>query len=184
MGFPAFKEWHAIVEALHNGEQTLILRKGGIAEGRGGFQLKAERFWLLPTSFHLERSKLKPSAEKWLATNSLPDSPSTFAITTFAEVVSSKFLADWDVVEKLDRFHFWSETTVRERFDWSKPPGLHAFIVRAYQLHQPFSVDNSPALAGCKSWVELPNDSTAHSHMPAVAEGVFKQVRQEIESLW
>ena len=35
--FPAFKEWHVVVEALAAGEQILLLRKGGIAEGRGGF---------------------------------------------------------------------------------------------------------------------------------------------------
>ena len=30
----AFKEWAVIVEALGQGEQIVILRKGGIAEGR------------------------------------------------------------------------------------------------------------------------------------------------------
>jgi hypothetical protein len=32
-----FKEWALVCEALGRGEQTIILRKGGIAEGRGGF---------------------------------------------------------------------------------------------------------------------------------------------------
>ena len=38
------REWAVIVEALGQGEQILILRKGGIAEGRGGFQAEHERF--------------------------------------------------------------------------------------------------------------------------------------------
>src|SRR5690606_11736877 len=63
---PAFKEWHAIVGALAAGHQTLILRKGGIAEGRGGFRPRGEPFWLLPTAFHEQAEKLRPEAEPWL----------------------------------------------------------------------------------------------------------------------
>ncbi len=36
----AFKEWAVIVDALGRGDQILILRKGGISEGRGGFQIE------------------------------------------------------------------------------------------------------------------------------------------------
>src|SRR5687768_11757609 len=35
----AFKEWAIIVDALARGDQILILRKGGISEGREGFQI-------------------------------------------------------------------------------------------------------------------------------------------------
>ena len=34
----AFKEWAMVVDALGRGEQIIILRKGGISEGRGGFK--------------------------------------------------------------------------------------------------------------------------------------------------
>ena len=33
-----FKEWTLICDALGRGEQSIILRKGGIAEGRAGFR--------------------------------------------------------------------------------------------------------------------------------------------------
>jgi hypothetical protein len=33
----AFKEWAIVCEALGRGGQSIILRKGGIAEGREGF---------------------------------------------------------------------------------------------------------------------------------------------------
>ncbi|MFL6569175.1 MAG: DUF1802 family protein, partial [Chthoniobacterales bacterium] len=32
-----FKEWALVCEALGRGEQRIIIRKGGIAEGRDGF---------------------------------------------------------------------------------------------------------------------------------------------------
>ena len=58
--FPAFKEWEGIVEALGHGAQILILRKGGIAEGRAGFQVKHPKFWLFPTGYHQQWEKTKP----------------------------------------------------------------------------------------------------------------------------
>ena len=59
-GFPAFKEWEGIVEALGHGAQIVILRKGGIAEGRAGFTPRHPRFWLFPTRFHQQWEKTKP----------------------------------------------------------------------------------------------------------------------------
>ena len=35
-----FKEWAIVCEALGRGEQSIILRKGGIAEGRDGFSFR------------------------------------------------------------------------------------------------------------------------------------------------
>ena len=45
----AFKEWAVIVDALGRGQQILILRKGGISEGPGGFQVEQPEFLLFPT---------------------------------------------------------------------------------------------------------------------------------------
>src|SRR2546422_3996735 len=39
----AFKEWAVVVDALGRGEQVIILRKGGIAEDRGEFELEQDR---------------------------------------------------------------------------------------------------------------------------------------------
>ena len=59
----AFKEWAVIVDALGHGGQILILRKGGISEGRGGFAVEHPRFLLFPTLFHQQRESVIPSAQ-------------------------------------------------------------------------------------------------------------------------
>ena len=46
----AFKEWAVVVDALLRGEQVIILRKGGLREGRGGFFTKPA-----PTFFEIAR---------------------------------------------------------------------------------------------------------------------------------
>ena len=55
----AFKEWAIVVDALGRGEQIIIFRKGGIAEGRGGFEVQYPRFWLFPTLFHQQREQVR-----------------------------------------------------------------------------------------------------------------------------
>jgi hypothetical protein len=59
----AFKEWAVVVDALGRGEQILILRKGGLAEGPGGFQVEQREFLLLPTRFHQQRERVLPAAQ-------------------------------------------------------------------------------------------------------------------------
>src|SRR6201995_425311 len=58
----AFKEWTLICEALGRGAQSLIIRKGGIAEGRDGFRFKHPDFLLFPTLFHEQAAKLRVPA--------------------------------------------------------------------------------------------------------------------------
>lgn len=148
---PAFKEWQVVVTALARGRQSLILRKGGIAEPRGGFTVANRKFWLFPTHFHEQREKVLPEASSWF------DPPSdTVRLTAFAEVLHHAFLDDWSRVGVLAPYHVWTESTVRERFDWSDPPGLHALVVRVHRLREPIAFTPGPDTAGCKSWITLP----------------------------
>jgi len=45
----ALKEWATVVKALENGDQTIILRKGGILETSSGFKIESKKFFLFPT---------------------------------------------------------------------------------------------------------------------------------------
>src|SRR3982751_5907895 len=54
-----FKEWSVVCEALGHGRQSIILRKGGVAEGREGFSFKHSKFFLFPTWFHEQPQKVR-----------------------------------------------------------------------------------------------------------------------------
>ena len=176
MTFPAFKEWHVIVEALGAGEQILILRKGGIDEDRGGFRVKTTRFWLFPTRFHAQLEKTKPVAHRWFGSaDASESSPPTVLLRYFADVVQTSFLSDWATVRRLDAHHAWTEETLRERFDWSRPPGLHAMAVRVHKLLTPLALPVDTSMAGCKSWIEVPCAFDLHSSAPVLEDSVFAQ---------
>ena len=167
----AFKEWQVIVAALGAGDQILILRKGGLAEERSGFQIKAGKFWLFPTHFHEQLAKTKPTAKKFFTEN--PLETGRIELRCFAEVARHAFLSDWTAVARMDAFHFWSEDTVRERFHWAAPPGLHALAVRVHRLKHPVSLVPTPEMSGCKSWIELPLDFSAHPSEPVLNDRIF-----------
>jgi CDP-diacylglycerol--glycerol-3-phosphate 3-phosphatidyltransferase len=157
---PAFKEWEAIVEALGQGAQIVILRKGGIAEGRAGFKPKYPRFWLFPTGYHQQWEKTKPELRRYLAATANPSKEIT--LQYIAEVTDSIYLSSWDQVARLDDAHFWGEEILRERFDYKDRPGmdagLHLLIVRVSRINLPHKLAPSPDFDGCKSWIEVPVD--------------------------
>jgi hypothetical protein len=168
---PAFKEWHVIVEALGAGEQILILRKGGIAEDGVGFAVKAEKFWLFPTHFHEQLAKTKPTAQKIFIHSQPKTGP--IHLRYFAEVMQHAFLSDWAAIARLDAFHLWTEETIRERFNWAQPSGLHAFAVRVHRLKQPTLLKVTPEMSGCKSWIDVPLDFAAHASEPVLSDAAF-----------
>lgn len=173
---PAFKEWQVITGALGSGEQILILRKGGISEGRAGFQVEAKRFWLFPTQFHAQREKTKPAAARWFPPASVAPAapaPATITLRYFADIVQTAFLSRWKNVAALDPFHFWTEAAVREKFDWNEPAGLHVLVVRIHRLHAPVTLTLSPEMSGCKSWIDLPCDFAATASSPALDDHSF-----------
>src|SRR5207237_10577046 len=75
-----FKEWSLVCDALGRGRQSVILRKGGIAEGRGGFSFRHREFFLFPTFIHGQIAKVR------IAAADIPVPRSTVAIRWYARV--------------------------------------------------------------------------------------------------
>ena len=60
----AFKEWASVCDALLDGRQTIILRKGGVSEGTapGFFVPEHSEFWLYPTWVHQAEQGVREGA--------------------------------------------------------------------------------------------------------------------------
>ena len=76
----ALKEWAITVEALAQGQQILLLRKGGIHEEGKDFRVIHPEFLLYPTYEHQREDLLKPGHQTALA-QLLADSPRNDTIT-------------------------------------------------------------------------------------------------------
>jgi hypothetical protein len=153
----AFKEWQVVCDALATGRQTLLLRKGGIHEGRSGFSFAHREFFLFPTRFHAQAGQVREGVVKELPEWQVGE---TLRITHHAEALRAVTLEDWKQVAALEPFHIYSEATVRERFDWQgkgMPGGsIHVALVRVRELARPWEIPYETGFGGCRSWIELP----------------------------
>ena len=151
-----FKEWAVICRALADGRQSVILRKGGIAEVGGAFRPEHDAFLLYPTFFHEQhRTGIKPDFLPLLEAAERDRPPAgTVRFTHFVRVGTVSHVTDLDQILALDALHGWTADTVRQRFHY-RTPGLYVLPVTAFRLPHPVDVVERPEYAGCKTWVEL-----------------------------
>jgi hypothetical protein len=147
-----FKEWALVCEALGDGRQTIIIRKGGIAEGRAGFAFRHREFFLFPTFFHEQLSRIR------LTDRVLPEPrPNEIEIWFFARVEATRVMTDWEEVRALEPLHILQESVVRERFEFDEAPGVHVAFLRVFRLEPIWCFPDAKAYGGCRSWVPLPD---------------------------
>ena len=95
-----FKEWALVCAALGAGRQSVIIRKGGLAEGRDGFAFRHREFFLFPTFFHEQLARIRLSAAV------LPQpSPNEIEIRYFARVEEARIMTNWTEVRELQPLH-------------------------------------------------------------------------------
>jgi HPt (histidine-containing phosphotransfer) domain-containing protein len=150
----ALKEWAAVCEALAAGRQTILLRKGGIAEGPGGFRPEHAEFWLLPTYFHERPEALKPADQRFFESSASAPPADRVRIDLFARVAAVIHLEREESLERLADEHVYGLAVVRDRFHYRRP-GLWLFAVQVFRAQSTMELPVWPELAGCHSWVEL-----------------------------
>ena len=150
----AFKEWAVVVEAIGSGRQIVILRKGGIAEGGGGFKAEYDRFWLFPTRFHQQAKGVIDSEAALFTRISFP-AEYVLSVEYACEVAAVKQLNSLELANRLKGQHIWRDTVIAERFDWGRDLGIYAMAVRVRRLPEPVEIPMLESYGGCKSWVQL-----------------------------
>jgi len=176
----AFKEWTLICEALGRGAQSIIIRKGGIAEGRDGFRFQHPDFLLFPTLFHEQVAKLKLPPTTQLPK---PREDGQHAVTYAAHVEWTQDIADWKKVQALAPFHLWTEPEIDKRFRQDDEPGVSLAFVRVYRLSHPLVFPDSPKYGGCRSWIELPDLPTETSLLPVLDNATHNVRAAEVRAV-
>lgn len=174
----AFKEWAVVVDALGRGDQILILRKGGISEGRGGFHVEHPRFLLFPTLFHQQRESVIPSAQARFD-EIAPLLPSADRVRPefFCEVAEWRRLDSLAAAGRLRGQHIWREEVIAGRFDWGREKAIFALAVRVFRLPGLVELPARESYGGCKSWIELETDVITEGSRPVLSEDAFARKR-------
>jgi len=144
-----FKEWSLVCDALGRGRQSVILRKGGIAEGRSGFSFRHREFFLFPTFFHEQIAKVR------IAAADIPAPVSTIAVRWYARVERALRINSLTIAEALAPLHILSPEVVQERFGY-KGDGLNVAFVRVFEISPVWVLQNGKRFSGCRSWIGLP----------------------------
>jgi hypothetical protein len=175
----AFKEWAIVCAALGRGEQSIILRKGGIAEGREGFRFKHDAFYLFPTLFHEQIEKTTLPA----GTPIPAPEPGVVRIELLAHVEWTTSITDLDVARRLAPHHIWKDEVIAERFHYDEKDELYLAFTRIYRLVHPWSFPDQPRYGGCRSWVEIPDLPDSIVADPVLDDAANKTRSDEVRGL-
>jgi hypothetical protein len=180
----ALKEWASVCRALELGRQMLLLRKGGIYEAAGEFEVEHREFLLFPTYLHQNLKMLKPAEHATFESRGAE--PDEVAITAAGVVTDIIELKSRGQMDQIDGEHVWTSPLIDMRFDYRPENPLYLLLVRVYRLREPVTIVNTPAYAGCKSWVPLEHAIETGGVTPVIDDvryefrrkGLLERVRQ------
>ena len=171
----ALKEWAVTIQALADGDQIMMLRKGGIHEESKDFRVVHPEFLLYPTYLHQREDLLKASHRPVLR-RLLADCPADDAavpLTHWARVEALLEVDDPEQVQRLAPHHIWTDAYAESRLHWKPMAPLTVMLLRVYRLETPATVPFLPEYGGCKSWVDIIPTVRLGQAEPVVAEARF-----------
>lgn len=167
------KEWAVLCLALAEGRQIILLRKGGIADPEGAFDVAHRRFWLLPTYVHQQQEGIVPEYLPLLEQVRQQRPPQGILhLHLFAELVAVHHLSTLDQAQSLAGLHGLSQETVQARFHY-RQPGLFVLALRVFRLPAPLELPEPAHLAGCKSWAALGRKVIVDGAFPVLSDEAF-----------
>jgi hypothetical protein len=135
-----------------------------------------DQFLLFPTYLHQSRGELKPEAEFEPATSE----PNEVRITAAAVVSDIIQVKSRGQIDRLEDEHIWTSSLIDMRFNYKPEKPLYLVLVRAYRLHEPAILLNTPAYAGCKSWVPLEQPIATGDALPVLDDVKFEYRRSTL----
>lgn len=173
----ALKEWATTCHALGQGRQILLLRKGGILDPEGAFELERPLFWLQPTYEHQHETLVKPADRALFdAAPALrqPGENTKFIVLRWLARVERV----WDIRQEdedlLDRAsHMWSDEYLQIRWNFRPEHPLLCAALRVFNLPEPHVLTMRPEFGGCRSWIDLPEGLPTSEAVPALSDEAF-----------
>src|SRR5271155_1082114 len=102
----ALKEWATVCSALGAGRQIILLRKGGIYESSGEFEIEHRQFVFFPTYLHQNAAMLKESEHA--ALEPVAAEPEKIEISLAGEITDILPVTDRMAMNALAGQHIWS----------------------------------------------------------------------------
>lgn len=180
----ALKEWDVVCEALGSGRQVIVVRKGGIAEGKDGLRFEHEEFVLLPTFFHQQAERVVPEADFAARQAGTEGERENIEIRHAATLVWHKVITDRATLSKLQSYHILAPAEVEARFEQKPVPGVQIALLRVYRLEPPQRLPWQKSFGGCRSWAEVEDDLLgACARVSVLSDERFAELERELRTL-
>ncbi|BAY10535.1 DUF1802 family protein [Calothrix sp. NIES-2098] len=181
--FHALKEWAVAVNALESGNTIMLLRKGGIHEKNGRFQVARDRVLLYPTFEHQQAFLLKPEYANVVAPVTSGWHPEMVRIGSWAEITDILPVSDESIVNNLLPYHIWNEHFISDRLKWKARQPLYVLLLRTYKIPAEQEIPYRTEYGGCKSWIDLAQPINIQGAEPALSEASYQQLVAEIRDI-
>jgi hypothetical protein len=179
----ALKEWAVAVNALESGKTIMLLRKGGIHEKNGRFQVAHEQILLYPTYEHQQAFMLKAEYANLVYPVTSGWHPETVPISSWAEITDILPISDESIVNALLPFHIWNEHFISDRLKWKPQQPMYILLLRAYKLPQVQEIPYFPKYGGCKSWINLAQPIELQGAEPVLSDSKYIELVKEIRGI-
>jgi hypothetical protein len=179
----ALKEWDVVCEALGSGRQVIVIRKGGIAEGKNGLRFEHEEFALLPTFFHQQSERVVPEADFAARQGGAEGERESVEIRHAATLVWHKVVTDRAVLAKLQSFHILAPSEIDSRFEQKPEPGVQVALLRVFRLDPPQRVAWQKSFGGCRSWAEMDADLDSCSRVSVLSDEQFNELERALRAI-
>ncbi|MEA5571385.1 DUF1802 family protein [Calothrix sp. UHCC 0171] len=172
----ALKEWAIAIQALETGNTIMLLRKGGIHERGGVFQVAHEQVLLYPTYEHQQPFLLKPEYANRVCPVTSGWHPETIKISSFAQITDVLPISDEDVVNQLLPFHIWNDNFICDRLKWKASQPLFILLLRTYKLCHVEEIPYKEKYGGCKSWIDLERTINLQNSQPVLSDSEYSNM--------
>ena len=179
----ALKEWNVAVNALEQGQTIVLLRKGGIREQAGQFNVTDKVVLLYPTFEHQQPDLLKPEFAHQVKSVESGWHPEVITIGSWAEI-TDVFLVAWEpAITALFPYHIWNQNFVSDRLKWKQNLPIYILLLRAYRLAEIREIPYIPEYGGCRSWLDLADAISLEGSQAVLSDGEYIERSNEIRNL-
>lgn len=170
------KEWGAVVHALLQGRQTVLLRKGGIHEKAFAPPEQAETAGapgggvvLFPTVAHSHRERVRAEHADLLDLGEADADDDALTLRAGVRVIDTIQVARPEALPSIADLHIWTDASIQaDRVDFRPKHALTVMVVQALALPEPVTLARTEEHRGCRSWLDLPPVWDGVAGAPAV----------------
>jgi hypothetical protein len=179
----ALKEWAVICEALGQGRQSVLLRKGPADEPTGSPFFDVKEIWLYPTYPVEQAHGINDETQPLLKEAEAERPPAgTVRLRYWAAIETIYRIREELPALLLSHLHCWSQDAVGRMFH-DKTPGLYLLVLRVYRMPKPHEIAVTSAHERPGSWVELEQALPTDGAAAVLDDESFRIVRKQLDLL-